>query len=229
MDLWTRLVTIIKAKLSNSENPRKALRQNIEQMQDAMQELGFLEKKLKGLKIKLRNMVEDLEKASEEFHEQAREAYGMDDKETAKLLLTEKNRTQAWIKGSESSIKRISQRLEPLNKSLKRLKMWIKIYKTMEQVISTIYDASIAELRNTELRAGISTEVPMDLHTALKRSNEEIIRIREKMAATEELLTEGILPSDFLPLTNTEDERLLDISDEMEKLKQEKLTQKSKS
>lgn len=221
MSLWSRVITLIKVKLSNSDNPRKALSENIESMSNSMQELGLLIKRLKGLKIKLSNKAQELEEASLEFYQEAKEAYNINEKKRAEMVLREKYHTLAFKKELENTIDRIDQRLEPLNRSLESLKNRLKIYKTRKEVLELLYDASRTELSHQEIRMGISNEVPMDIYTALKRSEEEIKEVQEKVEATKELLNEDIFHRGITAISGSEDETLFDITKEMKKLERE--------
>ncbi len=221
MGLWSRALTIIKAKLSNSSNPREALNENIESMSNSMQELGLLIKRLKGLKIKLKNKTEELEEASKDFYQEAKEAYNINEKERAEMVLREKYHTLAFKKELEGEVERIDRRLGPLNRSLQSLKNRLKIYKTRKEVVELLYEASRTELRDQEIRMGISNQVPMDIHTALKRSEQEIKEVQEKVEATRELLNEDIFRRGITAISSSEDGGVFDKAREMEKLEQE--------
>lgn len=221
MGLMQRALTIIKAKLSNSRNPREALHENIESMSNSMQELGLLIKRLKGLKIKLKNKAQELEEASGEFYREAKEAYNIDEKERAEMVLREKYHTLAFKRELEDTVERIDQRLVPLNRSLESLKNRLKIYKTRKEVLELLYDASKTELRDQEIRMGISDQIPVDIHTALKRSEEEIREVQEKVEATKELLNEDIFRRGITAISGSPDEGVFDMAREMEKLEQD--------
>ncbi len=221
MGLMQRALTIIKAKLSNSSNPREALNENIESMSNSMQELGLLIKRLKGLKIKLKNKAQELEEASNEFYQEAKEAYNINEKERAEMVLREKYHTLAFKKELEGTVERIERRLVPLNRSLESLKNRLKIYKTRKEVLELLYDASRTELRDQEIRMGISNQVPMDIHTALKRSEVEIKEVQEKVEATKELLNEDIFRRGITAISSSQEEGVFDIAREMEKLERD--------
>jgi hypothetical protein len=104
---------------------------------------------------------------------------------------------------------------------LESLKNRLKIYRTRKEVLELLYDASKTELRDQEIRMGISNEVPMDIHTALKRSEEEIKEVQEKVEATKELLNEDIFRRGLTALSSSEDETLFNIAEEMERLERE--------
>ncbi|MFP4588424.1 MAG: PspA/IM30 family protein [Candidatus Bipolaricaulota bacterium] len=191
MNLWLRLKTLVKAKLRkwrNNDEPRVVLQKNLAKMEKYLQEIKKSSLELGREKGTLQRRLERLNYAIEEYEKEARQALALGEEQQAEIALKEKYNVLRRKKRIEENVQTLNERITSLERSKDALKNRIEIFRTKEAELDALRSASEAELRISEITAGMSEETFSDINNAVKESERKLQEIQAKVKATRQLL-----------------------------------------
>ena len=193
MALWPRLKALIKSKIRkwrNDDDPREVLRKNLAKMERYLQKIKKSSLELGREKGTLQRRLQRLNKAIEEFDEEAKEALKLGEENQAEMALKEKYQVIERKRKLESNLKLLEKRILSLERSKDTLKNRIEIFRTKEAELDALRSASEAELRISEITAGMNEDTFDDINRAVQQSERKLEQIQAKVKATRELMSE---------------------------------------
>ena len=229
MNLWARLVTLIRIKLrklgQQNEDPMAILERLIGDMDQNLQKLGRQVLELGRTKGRLQTEVAKLDGFIHRYETQAREALKLSDEATAREALLAKQKAKSAKENLDGELTKLGNWMAALERSKAGLKNRIQIYKTKRDELKLLKEAASVELDVRQVSAGISTDdVLQDIKATIERGEQEIKEIQAKVEATRELEEETLAPGleGREALEGDEEvEELPGISEDLERLKQE--------
>jgi phage shock protein A len=196
MGLFSRFMTIVRAKISNllnrAENPQETLDYSYEKQLESLQNVKRGVADVVTAKKRLQLQTQKLEQDVVKLDTQARQALAAGREDLARQALERKSGIQQQLQDLDTQVQQLEGQQEKLVANEKQLSARIEQFRSQKEVIKAQYSAAEAQVRIGEAATGIGREVE-NTGLAIQRAKDKTEEMQARASAIEELVEAGDL------------------------------------
>lgn len=155
-----------------------------------------------------------------EFDALARQHLDADREDLARVAIERKQLAVAQLDDFERQIETLAQEQTQLMRAEARLEAKIEAFRARREVVSSQYAAAQAQARMGDAASGLSEEMA-DVNYSVRRVETRTAELRSCGQAIDQMIDEGLLEGDDPQASFDRKMRLMDVDDELARLKQE--------
>ena len=197
MGLFSRLLSVVKMKVSSAldraEDPREALDYAYEQQKELLRRTkqGLVE--VATSKVRLEAQARRLRSKVPQIETQAARALTAGREDLARISLERKQTVLAELEGLDAQVVEVAEEESRLTQAEQQLAGHVEQFRTRREAISARYTAARAQVRVAESLTGVSEEFA-ELTMAVGRAGEKTDRMQARASALGTLIDAGALP-----------------------------------
>lgn len=194
--LTSRLRVIFRSKTSRAlnrlEDPREALDDSYEQQVKMLQQVrqGLAEVATARKRIELQG--QEMGARYQRLADQAQEALNQGREDLARTALERRSLLENQVASLRTQHAALQQQQQQLQDNERRLTERVAAFRTEKETIKATYAASEAQVKANEAAAGIGSQMS-DVGANLDRAKDRVAQMQARAAATDQLLSSGIL------------------------------------
>lgn len=194
--LTSRLRVIFRSKTSRAlnrlEDPREALDDSYEQQVKMLQQVrqGLAEVATARKRIELQG--QEMGARYQRLADQAQEALNQGREDLARTALQRRSLLENQVAALRTQHAALQQQQQQLQDNERRLTERVAAFRTEKETIKATYAASEAQVKANEAAAGIGSQMS-DVGANLDRAKDRVAQMQARAAATDQLLSSGIL------------------------------------
>ena len=194
--LTSRLRVIFRSKTSRAlnrlEDPREALDDSYEQQVKMLQQVrqGLAEVATARKRIELQG--QEMGTRYQRLADQAQEALNQGREDLARTALERRSLLENQVASLRTQHAALQQQQQQLQDNERRLTERVAAFRTEKETIKATYAASEAQVKANEAAAGIGSQMS-DVGANLDRARDRVAQMQARAAATDELLSSGVL------------------------------------
>jgi phage shock protein A len=196
MGTFERLMTVIKAKLSNlvsrAEDPRETLDYSYEQQLQMLNDVKRGVADVVTAKKRLELQAKKLEQGVVKLDSQARDAMQAGREDLARTALERKVGVQSQLQDLDRQAQELQAQQEKLVENERTLSARIESFRSEKEVIKAQYSAAEAQVKIGEAATGIGDQMA-NTGRAIERAREKTEEMEARGAAMDELIASGTL------------------------------------
>jgi phage shock protein A len=202
MGLFSRSMTLLRAKvndlLDRAEDPRQTLEYSYERQRELLQQVrrGLVE--VATSKVRLEMQAGKLRDSIPKVEDQARRALAAGREDLARVALQRKQVALTELTGLEQQINEVLAEEQKLSLAEQRMQAKMEAFRTRREVVSARYTAAEAQVRIGEALSGVSEELA-DVGLALERAEDKTQKLQARASAIDSLVESGVLEDMSLP------------------------------
>lgn len=210
-DNTSRMRTIFRSKTSRAldrmEDPRETLDDSYDQQVKLLHQVrqGVAEVATAKKRIELQG--QEMGARYQRLAGQAQEAVDQGREDLARSALERRAFLEGQVAKLQEQYSALDNQMTQLQDRERRLAEQVAAFKIEKETIKATYSASAAQVRANEAVAGIGSNMN-DLGVSLDRARDRVAQMQARAAATDELLSSGIL-QDFTAAPDADIERQL--------------------
>ena len=194
--LTSRLRVIFRSKSSRAltrlEDPREALDDSYEQQVKMLQQVrqGLAEVATARKRIELQG--QEMGARYQRLADQAQEALNQGREDLARAALERRSLLENQVASLRTQHIALRQQQQQLQDNERRLTERVAAFRAEKETIKATYAASEAQVKANEAAAGIGSQMS-DVGANLDRARDRVAQMQARAAATDELLSSGVL------------------------------------
>jgi phage shock protein A len=196
MSFATRLRDLFRVKanaaLDRVEDPRQSLDDGYERQVDMLAQLrrGVAEVTTARKRIELQG--QELAVRHARLGESAQEAMGQNREDLARIALERRASVEQEIVLLRRQYDSLQQQEDRLLENERRMSAQIAAFRTQKETLKASYTASAAQVKANETVAGLSSDFGA-ASRALDHAKDKVLQMQARAAATDELISRGVL------------------------------------
>jgi phage shock protein A len=196
MGLWSRFVSIFRAKaskaLDRAEDPRETLDYSYERQLELLQKVRKGVADVSTSRKRLELQMTQLAQQSDKLEAQARAALAAGREDLAREALTRRSGLGSQIGELQEQHAQLAEQEEKLIASSQQLQARVESFRTRKETVKATYSAAEAQTKIGEAFSGLSNELG-DVGLAIQRAEDKTQQMQARAGAIDELLASGAL------------------------------------
>jgi phage shock protein A len=196
MSLWSRFVSIFRAKaskaLDRAEDPRETLDYSYERQLELLQKVRKGVADVSTSRKRLELQMTQLAQQSDKLEAQARAALAAGREDLAREALTRRSGLGSQITELQEQHAQLAEQEEKLIASSQQLQARVESFRTRKETVKATYSAAEAQTKIGEAFSGLSSELG-DVGLAIQRAEDKTQQMQARAGAIDELLASGAL------------------------------------
>jgi phage shock protein A len=196
MGLWSRFVSIFRAKaskaLDRAEDPRETLDYSYERQLELLQKVRKGVADVSTSRKRLELQMTQLAQQSDKLETQARTALAAGREDLAREALTRRSGLGTQITELQDQHAQLAEQEEKLIASSQQLQARVESFRTRKETVKATYSAAEAQTKIGEAFSGLSSELG-DVGLAIQRAEDKTQQMQARAGAIDELLASGAL------------------------------------
>ncbi|MRX44674.1 hypothetical protein GJR97_13175 [Agromyces sp. Q22] len=195
-DNTSRMRTIFRSKttkaLDRIEDPRDTLDDSYDQQVKLLHEVRRAVAEVATAKKRIELQGQEMGGRYQRLGVQARDALTQGHEDLARAALERRALLEGEVAKLQAQYSSLEKQASQLQERERRLTDQIAAFRVEKETIKATYTASAAQVRANEAVAGLSANID-DIGTSLDRARDRVAQMQARAAATDELLTSGVL------------------------------------
>jgi phage shock protein A len=196
MGLWSRFVSIFRAKaskaLDRAEDPRETLDYSYERQLELLQKVRKGVADVSTSRKRLELQMTQLSQQSDKLEVQARAALAAGREDLAREALTRRSGLGSQVGELQEQHAQLAEQEEKLIASSQQLQARVESFRTRKETVKATYSAAEAQTKIGEAFSGLSSELG-DVGLAIQRAEDKTQQMQARAGAIDELLASGAL------------------------------------
>ncbi|MGR0319810.1 PspA/IM30 family protein [Agromyces sp. ZXT2-3] len=195
-DNTSRMRTIFRSKttkaLDKIEDPRDTLDDSYDQQVKLLHEVRRAVAEVATAKKRIELQGQEMGARYQRLGAQARDALAQGHEDLARVALERRALLEGEVSKLRTQYTSLETQAAQLQERERRLADQIAAFRVEKETIKATYTASAAQVRANEAVAGLSRNID-DIGTSLDRARDRVAQMQARAAATDELLSSGVL------------------------------------
>ncbi|GAA1060062.1 PspA/IM30 family protein [Agromyces bracchium] len=195
-DNTSRMRTIFRSKttkaLDRIEDPRDTLDDSYDQQVKLLHEVRRAVAEVATAKKRIELQGQEMGGRYQRLGVQARDALTQGHEDLARAALERRALLEGEVAKLQAQYTSLEKQASQLQERERRLTDQIAAFRVEKETIKATYTASAAQVRANEAVAGLSANID-DIGTSLDRARDRVAQMQARAAATDELLSSGVL------------------------------------
>jgi phage shock protein A len=196
MGLWSRFVSIFRAKaskaLDRAEDPRETLDYSYERQLELLQKVRKGVADVSTSRKRLELQMTQLSQQSDKLEVQARAALAAGREDLAREALTRRSGLGSQVGELQEQHAQLAEQEEKLIASSQQLQARVESFRTRKETVKATYSAAEAQTKIGEAFSGLSSELG-DVGLAIQRAEDKTQQMQARAGAIDELSASGAL------------------------------------
>lgn len=199
-------------------DPRQQLDVTYREQLRLLEELRQSVDSVTAARDRLQRQFDEAERRLPEFDALARQHLDAGREDLARVAIERKQLAVAQLDDFERQIETLAQEQTQLMRAEARLEAKIEAFRARREVVSSQYAAAQAQARMGDAASGLSEEMA-DINYSVRRVETRTAELRSRGQAIDQMIDEGLLEGDDPQARFDRKLRLMDVDDELERLK----------